>query len=167
MTKQEFEILTNIAKEPPYNVGRLFKEFMKTAKITSGSPERTESQHNSLFLWFSLIEKEAENAGLTWDMIIRHTHQLRVTKENLHGMCKQLMEALWKTTSTKEIKKTGNIDIIIDHFTDLFSKEGLELPPFPHDKTKLKEKTGGYKTDDKSSIENYPDQTEDTLADKF
>ncbi|TFH72380.1 hypothetical protein E3V39_12430 [Gammaproteobacteria bacterium LSUCC0112] len=98
--------------------------------------ERTSDQHRALFLWFGMIEKEAENAGLTWDMIIRHTHQLRITKETLHGMCKSLQKALWKTTSTKELKKHGNIDILIDHFVDVFSKEGLELPPFPFDPKK-------------------------------
>lgn len=95
-------------------------------------PTRTQSQHNSLFLWFSMIEKEAENAGITWDMIIRHTHQLRITKESLHGMCKQLQKALWGTDSTKKLKRHEQIDIIQEHFVDLFAKEGLELPPFPH-----------------------------------
>lgn len=104
--------------------------------IETTRPTRTESQHNALFLWFSMIEKEAENQGVTWDMVIKYTHQLRITKETLHGMCKSLQQALWKTTSTKELKKHGHIDVIIDHFTDLFSKVGLELPPFPEDKNK-------------------------------
>lgn len=98
--------------------------------------KRTESQHNALFLWFDMIEKVAENNGITFDMIIRHTHQLKITKEGLHVLCKQLQEALWGTTSTKDLEKVGHIDEIIDHFTDLFAKEGLELPPFPHDENK-------------------------------
>ena len=94
-------------------------------------PTRTESQHSALFLWFSMIEKEAENHGITWDMIIRHTHQLKITKEGLHGMCKNLQKVLWGTSSTKDLKRDGHIDTIIDHFVALFAKEGLELPPFP------------------------------------
>lgn len=93
--------------------------------------ERTQNQHNALFLWFGLIEKEAENRGITWNMIIRHIHQLRITKEGLHLLCKELQKALWGTKSTKELKKIGQIDIIQEHFIDLFSKEGMELPPFP------------------------------------
>ena len=85
----------------------------------------------ALFLWFSMIEKEAENAGITWNELVGHTHQLRIPKENLHIMCKQLMKALWGTSSTKELKKTGQIEILEQHFVDLFSKVGLELPPFP------------------------------------
>ena len=99
--------------------------------IKTTSPERTQSQHNSLFLWFSMIEKEAENAGITWNEVVGHTHQLRITSEGLHVMCKQLMKALWVTTSTKELKKIGQIEILEQHFVDLFSKVGLELPPFP------------------------------------
>ena len=94
-------------------------------------PKRTETQHRSLFLWFGQIERVAEDNGVTWDMIIRHTHGLRITKENLHGMCKQLQHGLWGTISTKQLKKQKQIDIIIDHFVSLFAKEGLELPPFP------------------------------------
>jgi len=104
---------------------------MKITKSEKIEPTRTDSQHGALFLWFSQIEREAENAGITWDMIIRHTHQLRITKEGLHGMCKTLQKSLWNTASTKDLKRDEQIDIIIDHFVDLFSKEGLELPRFP------------------------------------
>jgi hypothetical protein len=92
---------------------------------------RTEQQHKSLFAWFGMIEKEAENQGITFDMVVKHTHQLRITKEALHVLCKALQKALWGTESTKELKKREQLDIIIDHFTDLFGKVGLELPPFP------------------------------------
>ena len=97
---------------------------------TTGST-RTDTQSDSLFLWFTMIEKEAENAGITWNELVGHTHQLRITREGLHVMCKQLMKALWGTTSTKQLKKIGQIEILEQHFVDLFSKVGLELPPFP------------------------------------
>lgn len=99
--------------------------------VETTSSERTQSQHNSLFLWFTMIEKEAENAGITWNELVGHTHQLRITREGLHVMFKQLMKALWGTTSTKKLKKIGQIEILEQHFVDLFSKVGLELPPFP------------------------------------
>lgn len=99
-------------------------------------PTRTPSQHSALFLWYAMIEKEAENAGITWNQLVGKTHQLRITKEGLHAMGKQLQKALWGTTSTKELKKTGQIDILQEHFVDLFSKVGLELPPFPVDEDK-------------------------------
>jgi hypothetical protein len=125
------------------------------------TPTRTDSQHAALFLWFSMIEHEAENAGITWNEVVGHTHQLRITKEGLHVMAKQLQKALWGTTSTKELKKVGQIDILIDHFTDLFSKVGLELPPFPEDKQKTQENLGGYRVKAGQGTEgvDYPEYT--------
>jgi hypothetical protein len=100
------------------------------------SPTRTDSQNNAYWLWLSMIEHECENAGITFDNVIKHTHQLRVTKENLHELTKQLMKALWGTSSTKELKKVGQIEILQQHFVDLFSKVGLTLPEFPSDDSK-------------------------------
>lgn len=108
--------------------------FVKLIKPTG--KKRTDAQHRALFLWYSMIEREAENAGITFDNVIQHTHQLRVTRENLHELGKQLQKALWGTASTKELEKVGQIDILVDHFTDLFGKVGLELPPFPHEENK-------------------------------
>jgi hypothetical protein len=108
-------------------------------------PERTLSQNSSLHLWFNLIEREAENQGITWDKLIRHTSQLRVTSEGLKSACKQLIKALWGYTSTTQLKKTGDLDIVIDHMTDWLSKE-MEVPPFPHDDQKTQENLAGYKT---------------------
>jgi hypothetical protein len=108
-----------------------FLKFIKT-----DSPTRTQAQHNALFLWYSMIEKMAENEGITWNQLVGKTHQLRITTEGLHVMGKQLQKALWGTTSTKELKKTEQIDVLVDHFVDLFSKVGLVLPPFPHEEQK-------------------------------
>jgi hypothetical protein len=68
-----------------------------------------------------MIEKECENAGITWNQLVGKTHQLRITKEGLHMMGKELQRALWGTTSTKELKKVGQIEILQEHFVDLFS----------------------------------------------
>jgi len=103
--------------------------FVKAIKASSST--RSEAQHRALFLWFNMIEKEAENAGVTWNELIGHTHQLRITSEGLHVMCKQLMKALWGKTSTKQIQKVGDIEVLEQHFVDLFSKVGLTLPAFP------------------------------------
>ena len=99
-------------------------------------PTRTPSQNSSLHRWFNLREREAENQGVTWDMLIKHTSQLRVTSEGLKSACKQLIKALWGYDSTTQIKKTGDLDKVIDHMTAWLSKE-MEVPPFPHDPDKI------------------------------
>jgi hypothetical protein len=163
MTKEELETLKKISLSETLKIGSLLRNYLDDVVVEENATkgqiegiERTSAQHRALFLWFGMIEKEAENAGLTWDRVIRHTHQLRITKENLHEACKQLIKALWGTKSTKELKKQGNIDIIIDHFVDLFSKEGLELPPFPHDPDKNNIRLAQHNN---LSNSNYPEYT--------
>ena len=107
-------------------------------KATNGL--RSEEQSNAMFLWFSWIEKETENRGITWNQLVGKTHQLKITKQGLHDMWKQLQKALYGTKSTKQLKKTKEIDTIIEHFVDLFGLVGMEVPPFPNDDEKQKEK---------------------------
>lgn len=157
MTPSTRAELENILTGDPWSVRAKLRVLLDSTKdIEPLKGTRTESQHNALFLWYGMIEKEAENAGITWDRVIQHTHQLRITKENLHSMGKDLQKALWGTDSTKKLKKIEQIDILVDHFVDLFSKVGLELPPFPTDKTEA-EVMGGYKSDANKQREDYPE----------
>jgi hypothetical protein len=121
-------------------------------------PERTSAQNRSLHLWFNLIEREAENQGVTWDMLIKHTTQLRVTSEGLKSACKQLIKALWGYTSTIQLKKTGDLDKVIDHMTDWLSKE-MEVPPFPCDEEKQNLSGQRIGAINNLSESNYPEWT--------
>ena len=102
--------------------------FVKNIKATGG--KRTNKQNGSFHLWLSMIEHEAENQGVTWDMLVKHTSKLRVTSEGLKSAVKQLIKSLWGYTSTTQLKKIGDLDIVIDHMTDWLSKE-MEVPSFP------------------------------------
>lgn len=161
MNTRELSQLTSIATGDKWKVRPDLLEWLKGVEVVEevkGAPERTDAQSRALFLWFGLIEHEAENQGVTWNMIIEHTHQLRITKEGLHIMAKQLMQALWGLNSTKKLKKTGQLDILIDHFVDLFSKVGLEVPPFPENLEKTEEGLGGYKLSQHDiKIKDYPE----------
>lgn len=129
--------------------------FLKLIKVDS--PDVTKSQFDSLHLWLDMIEHEAENQGVTQDMLIRHTTQLRVTKEWLKSAIKQLIKVLWGHTSTKKIKKNEQLNIVIDHVTDWLSKE-MEVPAFPNDEEKQKDNLSGVrlKQVNNLSAENYP-----------
>lgn len=108
--------------------------FVKLIKPTG--TKRTATQNSSYWLWLTMIEHEAENQGVTWDMVVGQMNQLRVTKENVHEAVKQLTKALWGIESTTQLEKIGHMDIIIDHVTDLFGKVGLEVPAFPSEENK-------------------------------
>lgn len=125
-------------------------------------PERTPTQNASLHLWFNLIEREAENQGVTWDMLVKHTSQLRVTSEGLKSACKQLIKALWGYDSTTQLKKTGDIDKVIDHMTDWLSKE-MEVPPFPCDEDKQNLSGQRIGAINNLSESNYPEYKEPTI----
>lgn len=136
--------------------------FIELIKTTG--PTRTQRQNSSLHLWLNMIEKEAENQGVTWDMLVRHTSQLRVTSEALKSAVKQLIKALWGYESTTQIKKTGELDIVIDHVTDWISKE-MEVPSFPCDEERQKENLAGYKTMAGQGTKgvDYPEYQEPTI----
>jgi len=109
-------------------------QFIKLVKVKGKT--RTQAQNSSYWLWLSMIEKEAENQGVTWDRIVANTHQLRVTSENLHEAIKQLIRALWGHTSTTQLEKTGQIEIVEQHVAELLGKVGLEVPPWPSEENK-------------------------------
>lgn len=108
-------------------------QFIELVKVTS--PARTKKQNDSFHLWLDMIEKSAEKQGVTQDMLIKHTTQLRVTSEWLKSAVKQLISVLWGYTSTTQLKKQGDLDIVIDHVTDWLGKE-MEVPSFPSDENR-------------------------------
>ena len=176
MTQSELTTILNIIQKPNERFSALSRleahlatiepENPATALVApqKGTPTRTQSQHNALFMWFSMIEHEAQNAGITWNQVVGKTHQLKITKEGLHVMAKQLAEALWGIKSTKELKKQGHIDDLVDHFVDLFSKVGLELPAFPNDKDRGNDL---IKAMDKANAMEYPVDEYDGKAGDF
>ena len=158
MTTEELQNLEKIAYGKGWEASKLLKEYLKTVKAENHALEspklpqnRTGAQHRALFLWYGQIEQICANEGITWDRLVKHTHQLRVTKENLHEAGKQLQKALWGKASTKELEKK-QINTLIDHFIEWFAKEGVELPPFPHEEKNVK-----LKAMDNAQREDYPE----------
>lgn len=139
--------------------GQIDKALAFIDLIETKSPVRTDRQNRSMHLWFTLLEKEAENQGVTWDMLVRHTSQLRVTAEGLKSAVKQLIKALWGYTSTTQLKKQGDIDIVIDHMTDWLSKE-MEVPAFPN---KEDEATTMKNIERAKALPDYPEYQEPTI----
>ena len=76
---------------------------------------------------------------------------------NLKWLWKLLQKALFKTRSTTELKKIGQIEVVYDNFNKLMierTKGEISLPPFPcRELTKKKEKEIDYPNDYNGEVE--------------
>ena len=169
MTQEEKEKLTEISLSETYKIGSLLRNYLDTVEITEEPtyPTRTDSQRKAYFLWLEQIAEQCMNAGVTADMLFKHTAHISVTKDMLHHSIKTLIKAKWNLESTNDLRKTGHLDEIMDSVASWVGKENIEIPPFPSNKTKAWEEIGGYKTKAGTQDEAYPEQDESNLADKF
>ena len=149
MTQEEKHDLVAICSEKPWFAAKRVLEYLRTVNIQStedatknastglvAPQKRTGDQNSALHLWFRQIADICQNQGVTMNLIIKHTHDVMVTEYGVKALWHVLQKALYGTESTKELRKNGQIDRTLDHFTALFAKEEVVLPPFPHDPTK-------------------------------
>ena len=133
MEEAELNSLLDIIKAPGWESHRRLKEYVKTVKVTVDAPApRTSAQGRAIHLWFRQIAEICQNQGVTFDLIIKHTHHVAVTEYAVKALWHVLQKALYGTESTRDLTKSGQIDRMVDHFVVLFAKEEVELPPFPN-----------------------------------
>lgn len=169
MNKETYDILHTIAYGKTTEGMSLLRNFLDTVQITEEPtyPTRTDNQRKAYFLWLKQIAEQCVNAGVTADMLFKHTAHISVTKDMLHHSIKTLIKAKWNLESTNDLRKTGHLDEIMDSVASWVGKENIEIPPFPSNETKAWEEIGGYKTKAGTQDEEYPEQDESNLADKF
>lgn len=93
---------------------------------------RTGVQNGSLHLFFTQVAAECVKNGVDTKMIVDKTVRVDMSPEFIKTMWKTLQTALFGTTSTTQLKKTGEIDRIYDHFVRFFAENfEMEIPPFP------------------------------------
>lgn len=160
--KQLEEILSHHDIWKRINMIRAWKETVPVVEETKGA--RTSAQNSAMHLWFTQIADICQNQGVTMNLIIGHTHDVIVTKDGVKGLWKALQEALFSTKSTTELKKTGEIDQMIDHMVVLFAKEEVEIPPFPSSEPLTNTKLAQV---DNLSRQDYPTFDESTSSNKF
>lgn len=94
--------------------------------------ERTTTQNASMHLWFQQVSDECNKNGVDAKLVMSKVIRMDMTPEFIKAMWKTLQTALFKKKSTTELKKSGEIDKLYDHFVRFFAEEfELELPPFP------------------------------------
>ena len=96
--------------------------------------KRTNPQNNSLHLLFKQISDECLAKGIEMRELVRDEVPIPVTPEAVKWMWKLLQEGMFKTKSTTELKKTGEIEAVYDVFNKILSERTqgeVQLPPFP------------------------------------
>lgn len=161
MTKRELEQLTEISLAPTAKLGSLLRNYLETVTVSEEvKAQRTGSQNNALHLWFSQIADECRDVGIDSKILFSKTMHVEVTPDIIKGMWKVLQNAYYKKKSTTELKKTGEIDKLQDHFIRFFGEQhGITLPPFPSNDIKAWEEIGGEKLSQHNKLKdnNYPE----------
>ena len=96
--------------------------------------KRTLPQNNSLHLLFEQLSKECLEKGIEMRDLVKEEVPIEATAENIKWLWKLLQNALFKTKSTTELKKTGQIEIVYDAFNKILIERTngeISLPPFP------------------------------------
>lgn len=115
-----------------FNNGQTAQAMHFIQNLETNKQVRTGVQNGSLHLWYQQVADECVKNGVDTKMIVDKTVRVDMSPEFIKTMWKTLQTALFGTTSTTQLKKTGEIDRIYDHFVRFFAKNfEMEIPPFP------------------------------------
>lgn len=126
------------AKEEPLEP--LLRKFLH--RLKTSDDQRTQRQNNALHLFYTQLSEVLNNSNITIQAVLKHTMEIdwspRLVKELLW---RRMQQAVLGKDSTTELKKLEEIDKIYDHLVRFFAHKGIEveLPPFPHDPSPLKD----------------------------
>mgnify|MGYP001618616354 FL=1 len=104
--------------------------------------KRTIPQNSALHLLFEQLSKECLDKGIEMRQLVKEEVPIECTPENIKWLWKLLQNALFKTKSTTELKKTGQIEIVYEAFNKILIERTngeISLPPFPSIETQTKE----------------------------
>lgn len=100
---------------------------------------RTNEQNRALWLFFGLLAKELNDAGLDMRLVLKPSVQIPWTKDSVHDhLWVPIQQAMTSKSSTKDLDKISEIDEIHTTLTrHLAERFGLEIIPFPSDLSKI------------------------------
>lgn len=152
MEEIELNALLDIIKAPGWESHRRLKEYVKTVKVTSPTPEasdategttaphkRTGSQNRALHMGFTLLADSLNLSGLDMRALLKPEVNLPWTQYTVkEHLFKPFMHLMTGKESTKDLTKTGGeIEQIWNTLMrELGEKHGIEFIPFPSDDMK-------------------------------
>lgn len=109
--------------------------------MTQDTTNRTDQQNKALHKWYELKADQCRQAGVSPRMAFEKTIELEMTPEIMKEIWRSVQKALYGKKSTTELKKSGEIDELVDHLNRFFAREFfLEETPFPVDEARQLEK---------------------------
>ncbi len=143
MTHEEKHELVEIVTGEPFKVRQRLREFIDRIVVDNESDTksmeayRTNQQNKAIHVWFDAVSKTCNENGVDAKLVMSKVIRMDMTPVFIKEMWKTLQTALFGKTSTTQLRKSGEIDRIVDHFIRFFANEfELELPPFPSLETK-------------------------------
>lgn len=102
--------------------------------------QRTEQQNRALWLFFTMLADELNNAGKDMRVVLKPTYSIPWTKESIHEhIWLPLQKAMYGTESTTFLHKSEQIDKIHEVIMrELGEKHHIDYIPFPVDEECLR-----------------------------
>lgn len=143
ISPEAYTVLEEILRDSPWEAHKRLKAKMPDFEVCDlntvsegekPSGGRTGAQNAALHLWYRQVAEECQKHGVEASAVFAKTHDIQMTENTVKVLWKALQEALFGKKSTTELKKTGEIDKLQDHFIRFFGEKfELELPPFPNE----------------------------------
>lgn len=104
--------------------------------------KRSLTQNNSLHKMFQEISDDCMEKGITMRKLLKPETEVECTPENIKWIWKKIQTMLFGSTSTTELKKSGQIDIVYRNFNKLLIERTggeISMPEFPSHERQMRE----------------------------
>lgn len=100
--------------------------------------QRTDSQNKALHVWFKLIATALNDAGLTVQETLKHQLDIDWNEHRVKELIwRQAQKKILGKTSTTELEKQIDIDLVYETINRWLGSMGVEHVPFPQDEEKI------------------------------
>jgi hypothetical protein len=151
------EDLKDVLRDNPWKVRDKLVAYV--AKLEAEQPKektRTDTQNRALHKFFTMLSDTLNLMGLEMRIVLKPSYKIWWSPESVkEHLWRPLQKAKLGITSTKDLKKQGDIDLVHEELMRLLGEtHNVEYIEFPHDKTKDQD----YKTEARKLQINYPNE---------
>lgn len=105
--------------------------FLPEGYYEVSKEKRSVNQNNSLHRWLTLTANEANEKGLTLDMLYTQPQNMRITPELLKNLFREYGRVMYNKDSTSKLTK-DEMTKLISVFEQIFAERLDSTIPFPH-----------------------------------